>query len=85
MYSFFGRNYGIFEESKLESVRMGTNMNFKIIDLEKYKRKEHFLHYLNNVPCFYSMTANIDITDLQKYIKEKEYKLYPVLIYVSVG
>ena len=65
----------------MESVRMGTNMNFKIIDLEKYKRKEHFLHYLNNVPCFYSMTANIDITDLQKYIKEKEYKLYPVLIY----
>lgn len=56
-------------------------MNFEIIDLEKYERKEHFLHYLNSVPCFYSMMANVDITDLRKYIKEKEYKLYPTLIY----
>lgn len=56
-------------------------MNFKIIDLEKYERKEHFLHYINNVPCFYSITANIDITNLKKYVKEKGYKLYPTIIY----
>ena len=46
-------------------------MSFKIIDLEKYDRKEHFIHYLNNVPCSYSMTVNIDITDLAKNIIEK--------------
>lgn len=56
-------------------------MKFKIIDLEKYERKEHFLHYINNVPCFYSMTVNVDITNLKKFIKEKEYKLYPIIIY----
>lgn len=56
-------------------------MNFEIIDIEKYDRKEHFLHYINNVPCFYSMTTNIDITNLKKYIKEKKYKLYPTIIY----
>ena len=46
-------------------------MSFKIIDLEKYDRKEHFLHYINNVPCFYSMTTNIDISKLKKNLKEK--------------
>lgn len=56
-------------------------MSFEMIDLEKYERKEHFLHYINNVPCFYSMTTNIDITNLKNYIKEKEYKLYPTIIY----
>ena len=56
-------------------------MSFKIIDLEKYDRKEHFIHYLNNVPCSYSMTVNIDITDLLKLTKERNYKLYPVILY----
>lgn len=56
-------------------------MKFNKIDLEKYERKEHYLHYINNVPCFYSMTTNIDITNLKKYIKEKKYKFYPTIIY----
>ncbi|MDE6863090.1 MAG: chloramphenicol acetyltransferase, partial [Eubacterium sp.] len=53
-------------------------MKFEMIDLEKYERKEHFIHYLNKVPCSYSITTNIDITELIPIIKEKEYKLYPV-------
>lgn len=56
-------------------------MSFEIIDLEKYERKEHFLHYMNTVPCFYSLTTSIDITNLEKFIKEKGYKLYPTIIY----
>lgn len=56
-------------------------MQFNKIDLEEYERKEHFLHYLNNVPCTYSMTTNIDITELIKYIHKKSFKLYPILIY----
>ncbi len=56
-------------------------MKFERIDLDKYERKEHFDHYLHTVPCFYSMTANIDITHLKAYIKEQQYKIYPTLIY----
>ena len=37
--------------------------------IEKYERKEHFLHYINNVPCFYSMTTNIDITKISTTAK----------------
>lgn len=56
-------------------------MKFNLIDLEKYERKEHFIHYLKNVPCSYSMTVNIDITELLKLLKENHYKLYPVILY----
>ena len=38
VYCFLGGIMVYFEESKLESVRMGTNMNFKIIDLENIKK-----------------------------------------------
>lgn len=51
------------------------------IDLNKYERKEHFLHYLNNVPCYYSMTVRIDITQLVPWLKSHRIKLYPTLIY----
>lgn len=56
-------------------------MGFEIIDLEKYERKEHFIHYLNNVPCSYSMTTNIDITEVLEELKKRQYKLYPVIIF----
>lgn len=56
-------------------------MSFEIIDLEKYERKEHFIHYLNNVPCSYSMTMNLDITEVLKEITKRKYKLYPVIIF----
>lgn len=56
-------------------------MEFTLIDLEKYERKEHFMHYLKNVPRSYSMTVNIDITELLKLLKKKNYKLYPVILY----
>ncbi len=56
-------------------------MSFKIIDLEKYERKEHFLHYLNEVPCSYSITANIDITGILNELKKRGYKFYPVILF----
>lgn len=51
-------------------------MNYKEIDLNTYKRKEHFNHYLNSCPCTYSLVINLDITSL------KGYKLYPTLLYL---
>lgn len=40
-------------------------MEFHLIDLEQWPRKEHFHHYLNQVPCFYSMTVELDVTELK--------------------
>lgn len=57
-------------------------MSFKLIDLSTWNRKEYFDHYLHEVPCFYSMTLNLNITHLHKAIKAKNIKLYPVTIYL---
>lgn len=57
-------------------------MIFTPIDLETYSRREHYEHYKNNVPCTYSMTANVDITGLKEKAAEKNIKFYSALIYV---
>jgi chloramphenicol O-acetyltransferase type A len=57
-------------------------MSFNYIDIENWSRKEWFEHYLNEVRCTFSITANIDITRLQIVRKEEKIKLYPVLIYL---
>lgn len=57
-------------------------MNFNPIDMDNWSRKPYFEHYLNHVRCTYSMTANIDITDLLSAAKNNGIKLYPALIHM---
>ncbi|MVO99955.1 type A chloramphenicol O-acetyltransferase [Paenibacillus lutrae] len=57
-------------------------MIFKPIVIDTWSRKPYFDHYLNNVRCTYSMTANIDITKLLIELKNKGIKLYPALIHM---
>lgn len=57
-------------------------MKFKLIDVFKWDRREYFEHYLNEIPCTYSMTCNLDLTSLLKEIKKKDLKLYPTMIYL---
>lgn len=52
-------------------------MKFNYIDIEKWKRKQHYNYYLKNVPCTYSMTIKLDITNVIKSQK----KLYSTLLY----
>ena len=55
----------------------GTKMVFEKIDRNSWKRKEYFEHYFANIPCTYSMTVKVDITQ----IKKKQMKLYPAMLY----
>lgn len=57
-------------------------MMFCKIDLKSWDRKEYFEHYTSNVPCGFSVTADIDITILLEYVKKNGLMLYPVLIYM---
>lgn len=52
-------------------------MSFKIINKEKWDRKEYFEHYFSEVPCTYSMTVKLDITK----IKNSNKKIYPTMLY----
>ncbi len=39
-------------------------MGFTLIDLENWERREHYLHFLNEVRCSYSVSVNLDISNL---------------------
>lgn len=56
-------------------------MQFHRIDLETWPRREHFQHYLERVPCGYSMTVDLDLTRLLPRLKERGLRLYPTLIW----
>lgn len=52
-------------------------MGFNKIDRKSWVRNEYFEHYVSTVPCTYSMTVKLDITQ----IIEKNMKLYPSMLY----
>ena len=55
---------------------------FKPIDRKTWKREPYFEHYFNQVRCTYSITVNIDISELISFKDRHKTKLYPLLIYV---
>jgi chloramphenicol O-acetyltransferase type A len=57
-------------------------MIFHPIDMDTWSRKPYFDHYLHNVRCTFSMTANIDITRLLPELKSNGFKLFPALIHM---
>ncbi len=57
-------------------------MNFRLIHLEEWERKPYFEHYLNELRCTFSITANIDISQLRAKLKSEGIKLYPALMFM---
>ena len=57
-------------------------MNFHAVDRAFWAREEYYQHYTKDVPCTYSVTAQMDITNLLRGVKAAGLKLYPALIYM---
>ncbi len=57
-------------------------MNFNKIDLDNWKRKEIFNHYLNQQTTF-SITTEIDISCFIPKHKQEGYKFYPAIYFLS--
>lgn len=53
-------------------------MGYTIIDRAAWPRRTYFEHYLSAVPCTYSLTVKLDITNL----RQKGRKLYPAMLYL---
>jgi chloramphenicol O-acetyltransferase type A len=51
-------------------------VEIRLIDLENWERREYYEHFIKNVVCSYSVTVNIDITNL------KGHSLYPAMIWL---
>lgn len=57
-------------------------MGFNIINMNTWDRNEYFNHFFNNAKCTYSITVNIDITNLYNYIKTNKLRFYPTFTWV---
>lgn len=57
-------------------------MNYKVIDINKYYRKDVFRHFSEDCKCSVSMTSRIDVTDLYLYSKESGTKFYINFLYI---
>ena len=55
---------------------------FNKIYLNNYNRKEHYKAYMYNVPCTYSITVQLNITNFYKSVKSKNIKFYASVIYL---
>ncbi len=55
---------------------------FNKIDMQNWNRKSGFNHYFNNVPCTYSMTVNLNITNFLKIVSARNKKFFPMMLYV---
>jgi chloramphenicol O-acetyltransferase type A len=55
---------------------------YQKINIEEWKRKEHFTAYRGAITCGFSLTVKLDISQVIPFIKEQNYKFYPVMIYL---
>lgn len=57
-------------------------MNYKIIDKDKYYRKDIFLHFTQDCKCSVSVTHRIDVTELADKSKRSGTKFYINFLYL---
>lgn len=55
---------------------------FTPVDLNTWSRKPYFDYYFYQLKCKYNLNVTINITELLRLAKAKEYRFYPTFIYV---
>lgn len=58
-------------------------MRYRYLDMETYKRKEHFAYFNSLAYPYVGVTANVDITKLLREIKTKEWPFFLTLCYCA--
>ncbi|WP_434978253.1 CatA-like O-acetyltransferase [Daejeonia sp. YH14] len=57
-------------------------LKYKKVNIDEWKRKEHFSVYRNQTKCGFSLTVKLKIASVVRFVKANEYKFYPVMIYL---
>ena len=57
-------------------------MKFTPIDLQKWPRGQMFYYFSKMAPTGYSMTVNVDVTEMRKRLKEAEMKFFPAYLWL---
>ena len=56
--------------------------SFHVIDKENWDRSIYFDYYYSQIKCKYNLNANIDITELIEFKKKKDFRFFPLMLYV---
>lgn len=51
-------------------------MSFKLINIDEWSRKEFYEHFMHEVVCTYSITVNVDVTNIRGQ------RLYPTMLWL---
>ena len=57
-------------------------MNFTPIDLQSWPRGQMFYYFSKMVPTGYSLTVDMDVTELRQTLKEKGLKFFPAYLWL---
>lgn len=57
-------------------------MDYKVIDKDKYYRKDVLRHFTEDCKCSTSITSEIDVTELKEYSKDTNTKFYINFLYL---
>ena len=57
-------------------------MEYKIIDINDYYRKDIFRHFSQDCKCSFAVTARVDVTELKAFSKRTETSFYLNFLYV---
>lgn len=61
---------------------MNNGNKYKVIDIDNWKGKKHYLWFKEYKTPYYGMTVRMDITKLYKLIKEKKYSFFISFMYI---
>lgn len=56
-------------------------MTFHKIELQSWPRRDTFRHFMDELPCTYSMCVDLDISALLPAVRERGYKLFPAVLF----
>ncbi|MCH3972978.1 MAG: chloramphenicol acetyltransferase [Oscillospiraceae bacterium] len=57
-------------------------MNFTPIDLQSWPRGQMFYYFSKMAPTGYSITVNVDVTELREFTKERGIKFFPAYLWL---
>ncbi|TKV62179.1 chloramphenicol acetyltransferase CAT [Nakamurella flava] len=60
---------------------MGLMPGHRPVVLDTWPRRPHFEHYLRQVPCTFSLTVELDVTDFAAALADSPLKTYPAQIW----
>lgn len=55
---------------------------FHVVNRDTWARSAYFDYYFHTIRCRYNIGADLDITNLQRFRREKGLKFFPVMLYV---